>query len=433
MTAKDTKITSKDKVINFADVAQPIISFSKNTPHGDIVLQLIDTKWVQRLRDISQTANTRLVYMFSEHSRFGHSVGVASLTDVLLDSLERKYPKKIKEYRTAITAAALLHDIAHLAPGSHTAYKTWFPQAKDVHEELGCRVILEDPEISRILTNFSSELPALVCKILQSSTEIPPWTWEVISGGGWNTDRGNWCIVDSVLAGVNYGTYNIPALVESLEITDDDHLAIKENRLDALMHFAISRHAMYRQVYQHRVLMASDTLNLAIASRARDIHSSLIFADETMQKVLDADSPTTLTLNELFQMRESWWRYHLYKWEQEPDEILADLARRLLYRDLFKTVRVQTSDDSKDFLKKAEETVKEAGFDPTYYLHRFQITHMHKGDSKQALKVLREDRSTCKISEAEPLFEHLVKETENPGKTWLAMPKEAKVLLGRER
>ena len=53
--------------ITFADVVHQSVSFSKNDPAEALLLNLIDTPWFQRLRDISQTANTRLVYMFSEH------------------------------------------------------------------------------------------------------------------------------------------------------------------------------------------------------------------------------------------------------------------------------------------------------------------------------------------------------------------------------
>ena len=74
--------------------------------------------------------------------------------------------------------------------------------------------------------------------------------------------------MDSVLAGVSYGKYNIPALVDSILITNDKQLALMENRLDAMLHFMVSRHAMYRQIYQHRVLLAADMLNKAVVQRA---------------------------------------------------------------------------------------------------------------------------------------------------------------------
>ncbi len=422
-----------NETVTFADVVHPAVAFSRGLPHDSLVLDLIDTRWFQRLRDISQTANTRLVYMFSEHSRFGHCVGVAYLAKLLLESLSERYETEMAPYLTAVSVAALLHDVGHLAPGSHTAYKTWFPEAGDVHEELGIRVISEDTEIVSILNSHSPTLLQEVVDILACRDTVPPWTWEIISGGGWNVDRGNWCIVDSVLAGVDYGRYNIPALLDAFQLTPDNHLAIRENRLDAMMHFAISRHAMYRQIYQHRVLMASDMLNSATAARARDLGDDLHFKDDTMSEVLRAKTPLELPLSTLFEMKESWWRYHLSRWEKEPDPILSDLSKRLLHRKLFKTVRILPNEDGDKLFTEAKDAVQQAGFNPKYYLHRFRVAHMHRGDSNQALLVARDDRTQIPLGEAEPLFQHLVQEAENPEREWLAMPQKAKEILGRVR
>jgi len=126
--------------ITFADVVHQSVSFSKSDPAEDLILRIIDTPWFQRLRDISQTANTRLVYMFSEHSRFGHCLGVAYLAKLALSKLAKKFPEDVERYRPAILVAALVHDIGHLAPGSHTAFKTWFPDHMDVADHLRRRM-----------------------------------------------------------------------------------------------------------------------------------------------------------------------------------------------------------------------------------------------------------------------------------------------------
>ena len=58
------------KKIAFADVVKQTIYFDTEIPAENLIVQLIDTNWVQRLRDIAQTGNAALVYMFCEHSRF---------------------------------------------------------------------------------------------------------------------------------------------------------------------------------------------------------------------------------------------------------------------------------------------------------------------------------------------------------------------------
>lgn len=419
--------------ITFADVVHQSINFSRDIPAHAIALELIDTRWMQRLRDISQTANTRLVYMFSEHSRFGHSLGVAHLANMLMDKLSVKYKREVDQYRIAVSAAALLHDVGHLAPGSHTAFKTWFPNIEDTHESIAMKVISEDEEISRILLSYGESVPHQVAAILEESSDLPPWTWEIISGGGWNVDRGNWCIVDSILAGVSYGRYNIAALTESMVLSDDKHLALHENRLDAMMHFALSRHAMYRQIYQHRVLLSADTINQALAKRARVCQDSLPFKDRAMKEVLEAHTPEDLSLQTIFSMRESWFRYHLHQWSQSSDPILSDLSNRLLYRQLFKTVRVGDFDDKQELLQKAKDAVIKAGFDPEYYLHEATTLNVNSSDYKKSMVVLMDDGRNRHLADAEPLFGSMSKESGSMKKSWLVMPKEAKDLMGRVR
>jgi HD superfamily phosphohydrolase len=419
--------------LTFADVVHQSISFSTTIPSQALVLRILDNRWFQRLRDISQTANTRLVYMFSEHSRFGHCLGVAYLAEMLLEKLSLQQPTAVEQYRTAIVAAAMLHDIGHLAPGSHTAFKTWFPGQPDEHEVLAERIIREDRSIFELLTEYDRNLPATVEAILREDPALPPWTWQIISGGGWNVDRGNWCMVDSILAGVSYGEYNIPALVDSIVITDSGHLAVRENRLDAMMHFAVSRHAMYRQIYQHRAILAVDTLNIAIAQRARDLGGRLAFADDTMRQALEARSPQDLSPETIFAMRESWWKYHLHRWRECGDSILADLSSRLLDRHLFKTVRVRDGETIAELLQAATQSARATGFDPAYYLHTLSTADMHAGDSRQSMLVLKDDGHIKPLTEADPLFKAMVSSANTAQKTWVAMPSEVKAHLGRER
>lgn len=413
--------------ISFADLVHQSVTFSTEVPSQALALRLFDTRWMQRLRDISQTANTRLVYMFSEHSRFGHSLGVAYLAEALMQKLAANFPAQVAPFRAAVTAAATLHDIGHLAPGSHTAFRTWFPYSADIHEKLASRIIKEDPEIQAIL---GRELSARTIEVLEESKEVPPWTWEIISGGGWNVDRGNWCIIDSILAGVQYGQYNIPALTDSIVITDCGHLALKENRLDAMMHFAVSRHAMYRQVYQHRVILASDMLNRAVVQRARDLGPGKVFADEVMTKVLACTDPETLETKTIFSMREFWWRYHLMRWCQDSDKVLADLSSRLLERRLLKTVRVPVEASHDELIASARSSVEKAGYDPRYYLHEISTMDVQAGDLEQSMSVLLDSGKTLKLTDADPLFNTLLRETKAGLKRWLALPKEAKAILG---
>ena len=418
--------------ITFADVVQDQLNFDLSKPHHALVFQLIDSQWVQRLRDISQTANTRLVYMFSEHSRFGHSLGVAHLACQLLDQLIEHYPE-VNEYACAVTAASLLHDTGHLAPGSHTAQKIWFADKSDEHEQTSIRVVLEETDVNQILKAHDPKLPNAVAKILEESAEIPAWCWEIVSGGGWNVDRGNWCMLDSIMAGVSYGKYNIPALTDSIRITSSKHLALQENRLDAMMHFAVSRHAMYKQIYQHRVLLATDMLALALVNRARAVKSQLTFCDPLMSKALDTNAQKDLALTDIFWMRESWWRYHLSCWSQGGDKILKDLSQRLLMRRLFKTFRVREHDNLEQLLSDTKKACEDCGYDPQYYMHLVSTKNTNVGDSKRSMLVIKDNGQEIALSQAEPIFDKMLEISKHSRDQWIAVPAEVKRRLGRIR
>jgi hypothetical protein len=312
------------------------------------------------------------------------------------------------------------------------AQKIWFPNEPDSHEQLGCRIILEAPELLDILEQVDPNLPAQVERILSHNPELPPWVWQIISGGGWNIDRGNWCIVDSVMAGVDYGKYNIPALTDSIRITPDDQLALRENRLDAMMHFAVSRHAMYTQMYQHRVILGADVLSNNLIRRARELGDALVFADEPMRHLLGATSVKNLSLEHIFWMREAWWRYHLLKWRHEPDPILSDLSRRTLDRELFKTVHLSSHDHAESVREKAKELAHSIGLNPDYYLEDVTTKNVHEGDRQQSMLVLRDNGSTCSLADALPLYDTLVNRGDHSEKCWLIIPKEIKLLLEKE-
>jgi hypothetical protein len=216
-------------------------------------------------------------------------------------------------------------------------------------------------------------------------------------------------------------------------ITPDKQLALKENRLDSMMHFAVSRHAMYRQIYQHRVILAADMLNQSLAKRARDLGSKLEYADDMMREVLAAKSPLQLKLGTIFKMRECWWRYHIVRWSESQDKILADLSQRILNRRLFKTIRLQSSENAADLRQACEAAVKEAGLDPHYYLHEVSTKDVNAADYKQSLAVLMDDNSVRHLSQADPLFNAMAKASSSVTRSWFALPPEAKILVGRER
>ena len=420
----------------FADVAHQALTFDKTEEDSKLVLELLDADWVQRLRSLRQTGNTNLVYMYAEHSRFGHSLGVAYLAILLMKNLSRNQNKIVQKYKKAVAAAALLHDIGHSAPGSHLAERVWAKDGSYKHEKITVNIIKEDPQIREVLENSEAGLTDLVCQILNCDSSLPAWTHEIISGGGWNADRGNWAIVDSAMCSVSYGRYNVLALLDSFCISEDAHLVLHENRLDALTHFYVARDSMYRQVYQHRVLQAADALTANVVKRLRDIgekefEALNIFADESMKTALSADDfLVDVPISTVFQMTESWWNYHLERWTKSNDKVLVDLALRITRRKLFKTIRlVDDQSESKALIEKAEKTCSELGYDPKYYLSLIGESDKHRESYETPPSVILDDGSIASAADVEPLIEKIVSRAER-GRKWIAVPTDVKKELG---
>ena len=103
---------------------------------ADIIEEIIDTKYFQRLRRIEQTS-MRCLYPSARHDRFVHSIGTYYLAKLAMDSLEKNLKNgegfyvddktlgkfrpslRLKSIRFSFEMAALLHDIGH-SPFSHT-------------------------------------------------------------------------------------------------------------------------------------------------------------------------------------------------------------------------------------------------------------------------------------------------------------------------
>jgi len=83
-----------------------------------IILDLIDTDIIQRLRRIHQLGGTFIVFPTSEHSRFSHSLGVYALIRRIVDEVDDIRNNISERDQIVVMIAGLLHDIGH-GPFSH--------------------------------------------------------------------------------------------------------------------------------------------------------------------------------------------------------------------------------------------------------------------------------------------------------------------------
>ncbi len=86
-----------------------------STAYSEWEMQIIDSPLFQRLRNINQVGLAMLTYPAARHSRFEHSLGVASAVKIMCNKINRNTPnfQIADDTRDAIVLAALLHDIGH--------------------------------------------------------------------------------------------------------------------------------------------------------------------------------------------------------------------------------------------------------------------------------------------------------------------------------
>ena len=244
--------------------------------HGFIELSawekaIIDHPAFQRLRRIRQLGLSELIYPGTTHTRFEHSLGVmhigtkmfhilqAKCRDFLINELNFNTSGFDRD-KTIIRFACLLHDIGH-SPFSH-AGEDIMPTKSDgahyTHEDYSAaiiRVILKDL-IEQFPDNENIEITAdnIADMIEGKPSKLKRrYLWHNIVSSQLDADRTDYLLRDSYYAGVSYGHFDLPRILDTLTIAFDSEknpvFAIEEGGRHAAEALIIARYMMFWQVY----------------------------------------------------------------------------------------------------------------------------------------------------------------------------------------
>lgn len=347
---------------NYRDPLHNIISLDESIPEDRLIVDLIDSAEFQRLRRIKQLGLALFTYQGAEHSRFTHSLGVMHVMTRALTLLGSHYPIT-EEARIAGRAGALLHDLGH-GPLSHVVEKVFHFH----HEDWTRRIVLDNAtEVNQILSSFDPQLPEKLASVYQH-TYTPGFVSQLVSSQ-LDCDRMDYLLRDSLMTGAKYGIYDLEWVLHALRIDDaDDRIYVESKGLYAVEEYLQARYYMFRQVYFHRTLRSAEAVLISALDRARTLieRGELKFrlAGSVFEKMLMAEQVST---TEYLQLDDTDVMFRLKEWSRESDQILADLATRLVHRRLFKAIDVPAN-VPESFWQRAREIVRGAGFDPQYYL-----------------------------------------------------------------
>ena len=386
---------------NYRDPLHDIVSLDERIPDDKLIVDLIDSSEFQRLRRIRQLGLAMFTYQGAEHSRFTHSIGVMHLMTRALNLLSSRHNISA-EARVVARAGALLHDLGH-GPFSHVVEKVFGFH----HEDWSKRIVL-DPgtEVNRVLREFDAGLPALLGALFEKSYK-PAFVCQLVSSQ-LDCDRMDYLLRDSLMTGAKYGVYDLEWVLHALKIDDSsDRVCVESKGLSAVEEYLQARYHMFRQVYFHRTLRAAEAVLVSSLKRARHLIEAGKLAlgngAAVFEKVLTGKPVST---EEYLQLDDNDLMFHLKVWSRADDAVLRDLSSRLLSRQLFKTMDVDLAGSELErFWLRAEGVVRDAGFDPTYYLVKDRASdvpyygyYSPERGTPQSLIYVETERGTKEIS-----------------------------------
>ncbi len=340
-----SKNINKYKIIN-----DPVHGFI--TIPSELIFDLIEHRYFQRLRRISQTGLTSYVYPGAMHTRFNHAIGAMHLMQLSLETLRKKRVHiSDKEYEAACIAI-LLHDVGH-GPFSHALESTLL---KDCHHE-----IVSVALIHKLNEEFRGALDLALEMFLGKYAR--PFFNELISSQV-DVDRLDYLKRDSFFSGVSEGNVNSERIITMMNVAND-HLVFDEKGIYSIEKYLVSRMFMYWQVYYHKTSITAESLLIHVLERAKELtyRQQKIQASENLMYFLNRTSYEELndtTLQKFTLLDDSDIFSTLKSWMTHPDRDLALLSKAVINRQLPKSKFLRkplTEEKLQIFLQKVQENL----------------------------------------------------------------------------
>lgn len=317
----------------FRDPVHDIIFIPATEP---VILDLLETPAVQRLRRIRQLGLAHLVFPGAEHSRFIHSLGVQHLAERMLDCIRDlgagdPAVERTLERSAEIRAAALLHDVGH-GPFSHT-FENVLGESVGRHETWSRRII-EDPssDVHQVLTRHGLDVDYVSALIDATADDL--LAQDIVSSQ-LDADRMDYLLRDSLMTGVAYGKIDLAWILNVLRpgTQADGRVRLGVDRLKGLHaaeSYLFARRSIHLQVYHHRTVRAFEAMLgnlLAIGRRIVADGGPLPASTPPSVTLLLGDDPLdTLTF---LALDDSDLNMFLKAWDPDRSTGLAAEAARL--------------------------------------------------------------------------------------------------------
>ena len=324
-------MANKRKIIN-----DPVFGFL-SIPN-DLIYDVLQHPYVQRLNRIRQLGLSYLVYPGATHSRFGHSLGAMHLMQEAIRSLRLKGVDITEQEETAAMIAILLHDIGH-GPFSHVLEHTIVDGV--THEDISLLMML------RINEDLHGQLDTAIAIF---KNEYPKHFLHQLISSQLDVDRMDYLCRDSFFTGVQEGRVASERLLKMLDVRDDK-LVVQIKGIYSVEKFLVARRLMYWQVYLHKTSVAAEQHLIKILSRAKElaresrewrVESGELFCSPALryflyQNVTFADFGVHSEALEQYALLDDNDVLSAIKaWISSDDKVLSALSKSFINRQLFR-------------------------------------------------------------------------------------------------
>ena len=309
----------------------PIYGFI--TIESDLILQIINHPYFQRLRRISQMGLSILVYPGAHHTRFEHALGSMHVMQKVVSVLKRKNVEISDHESEALQIAILLHDIGH-GPFSH-ATENILLKGID-HEYISLKII------EKLNVVFEKKLD-LALKIIKNEYHRK-FMYHLISGQI-DVDRLDFLKRDSFYTGVTEGNINSERIITMMNV-ENENLVFEYKSIHSIEKFLLARRLMYLQVYLHKTSLAAELLLVKILDRFRELirnKKQKIDRNHPLDILMyeyDKEHFSIKILNKYLKLEDLDIFYFIKTWRKNSDNVLRKLSNQLIDRELPK-IQVQ--------------------------------------------------------------------------------------------
>lgn len=409
MCAQTDKMANKRKIIN-----DPVFGFL-SIPN-ELVYDVLQHPYVQRLNRIRQLGLSYLVYPGAMHSRFGHSIGAMHLMQEAISSLRLKEVEISAEEETSAMIAILLHDIGH-GPFSHVLEHTLVDGV--THEDISLLMM------QRINEDLHGQLETAISIF---KNEYPKHFLHQLISSQLDVDRMDYLCRDSFFTGVQEGRVASERLLKMLDVRDD-RLVVQVKGIYSVEKFLVARRLMYWQVYLHKTSVAAEQHLIKILSRAKELarQGVELFCSPALryflyQKVtFGMFSPTSEALEQYALLDDNDVLCAIKAWISSEDKVLSKLSESFINRSLFRgeLLDAPLTEEQKAALNKQYAEALGISEEAAAYCWSEHVstsnTYSEKADS---INILYNDGTVRDIAEASEILD-LKSLTRKPKKLYL--------------